>query len=83
MMKRYEERTGDRLTYSSISALTGISSETLQSIATRRDYNPTLSTIEALCRVLECGIDELVEIGDGNGHAETQARRKRRAGSAG
>jgi DNA-binding Xre family transcriptional regulator len=82
MMKLYEKKTGRRLTYGAISAVTGISPETLQSIATRRDYNPTLSTIETLCRTLECSIDQLVEVGVGNGHTQAQARRKRRTRAA-
>jgi len=66
MMDSYERSTGERLTYALIAERTGVSVETLQSIATRATYNTRLSTIVALCYLLKCEIGELVDIhGDG------------------
>lgn len=58
----YKTRTGVRLTYESLAQLTGISVNTLQSLASRSSYNTRLSTIESLCRALECEPGELLEL---------------------
>lgn len=58
----YRLRTGVRLTYEAISEQTGISVATLQSLAARPGYNTRLSTIEKLCRVLECPPGNLLEM---------------------
>lgn len=44
-LQAYEAKTGLRLTYKEVSTLTGISVDTLKSIATRDDYNATLKMI--------------------------------------
>ena len=72
-MEAYRRRHGVRLTYDSLSAKTGISVDTLQSLAARPGYNTTLSTVEKLCRALECSPGELLELstekrGPGNEH---------------
>jgi len=61
-MEGYRRRTGVRLTYDSLSATTGISVNTLQSLATRAGYNTRLNTIEKLCRALECSPGDLLEM---------------------
>lgn len=53
-MEAYRSRTGVRLTYEVLAEQTGLSLSTLQSIASRANYNPRLSTIEALCEALDC-----------------------------
>ena len=63
-METYRERQGIRLTYFSIAAKTGISVNTLQSLAARNGYNTRLSTIEKLCRLFECSPGELLVIED-------------------
>jgi DNA-binding Xre family transcriptional regulator len=63
-MDAYKVRTGIRLTYEAISAQTGISVPTLQSLAARPGYNTTLSTVEKLCRALKCAPAELLELKD-------------------
>lgn len=68
-MEAYRQRTGVRLTYAMLAKRTSISVETLQSIAVRPGYNTRLSTIEKLCRVLECTPGELLEMTKGKGAA--------------
>jgi DNA-binding Xre family transcriptional regulator len=63
-MEAYRARTGVRLTYETISEHTKISIATLQSLATRPDYNTRLSTIEKLCREFECSPGDLLELGE-------------------
>lgn len=66
-MEAYRRRTGVRLTYPLLSKRTAISVDTLQSIAARPGYNTRLSTIERLCRALECTPGELLEMTRGKG----------------
>ncbi len=64
-MESYRRRTGKRLTYAILSQRTSISVDTLQSLAARPGYNTRLSTIEKLCRVLECEPGDLLELSTG------------------
>jgi DNA-binding Xre family transcriptional regulator len=64
-MDAYRQRTGVKLTYAVLAKRTSISVETLQSIAARPGYNTRLSTIDKLCRVLECSPADLLELGKG------------------
>jgi DNA-binding Xre family transcriptional regulator len=61
-MEQYRETTGERLTYQILAKRTGISVNTLQSLASRADYNTTLATIEKLCIALRCNPGELLEL---------------------
>jgi DNA-binding Xre family transcriptional regulator len=63
-MEAYRQRTGVRLTYEIISEDTKISVATLQSLAARPGYNTRLSTIEKLCRRLECTPGDLLDLRD-------------------
>lgn len=63
-MEAYRLRTGVRLTYDIIAERTGISVATLQSLAARPGYNTRLSTVERLCRALECGPGDLLALHD-------------------
>lgn len=58
----YRRRTGVRLTYDSLARKTGLSIATLQSLAARPNYNTRLSTIEKICRALECAPGDLLEL---------------------
>jgi DNA-binding Xre family transcriptional regulator len=60
-MAKYSEISGQRLTYQDLAELTGISKATIEAIGSRPDYNTTLSTIDVLCKTLECSIHELIE----------------------
>jgi DNA-binding Xre family transcriptional regulator len=63
-MEAFRQRTGERLTYDIIADRTGIAVTTLQSLAARPGYNTRLSTIERLCRVLECSPGDLLDLRD-------------------
>ena len=53
-METYRRRTGERMTYQKLAERTGLARSTLESIATRRDYNAGLSTINKICKALGC-----------------------------
>lgn len=57
----YEARTGHRLTYEELASATRLSRATIESLATRPDYNATLKTIERLCLALGVTQAELLE----------------------
>ncbi|MBV8882781.1 MAG: helix-turn-helix domain-containing protein [Chroococcidiopsidaceae cyanobacterium CP_BM_RX_35] len=44
------------------SARTGLSKATLESLASRNSYNTRLSTIEKLCRALDCTPSDLLAL---------------------
>lgn len=48
----YESKTGLRLTYDALSVATGISTDSLKSIATRNNYNVSLKNISLICEFL-------------------------------
>ena len=58
----YEARTGERLTHEDLAARTGLSRATLDSLASRRDYNASLRAIARICRALRCTPGELLEL---------------------
>ncbi len=60
-VEAYRARTGVKLTYEQLSEITGLSAATLQSIASRHDYNPRLSTISILCDALDCDASVLLK----------------------
>ena len=51
-MQAYEAKTGLHLTYEELGQMTGISSDTLKSIATRPEYNATLKMISDIASAL-------------------------------
>ena len=61
-MEEYRRRTGERLTYEKLAERSGVGKATLESIASREGYNPTLETIEKVCRVLDCQPGSLLEL---------------------
>jgi DNA-binding Xre family transcriptional regulator len=70
-MENFRQRTGVRLTYDLLAEKTGISVDTLQSLATRASYNTRLTTIDKLCRALDCLPGDLCELTadlENNGH---------------
>jgi len=60
-MDSFEARTGERVTYAQVAEAAGLSEATIQSIATRPDYNATIRVLERLCIVLRCSPFELIE----------------------
>lgn len=63
-MEAYRHRSGERITYEQLAVVTGLSRATLESIATRPDYNASLRTIDKICRALDCAPCDLLEIRD-------------------
>jgi DNA-binding Xre family transcriptional regulator len=63
-MEASRRRTGERVTYAKLAALTGISQETLRSIGSRLDYRPSLGNVEKLCRALDVTPGVLLELID-------------------
>lgn len=66
-MEAYRKRTGKRLSYEELAKQTGLSRATLESIGSRDDYNPSLDTIERLCRTLGVELDGFLELVDNEG----------------
>ena len=61
-MEAHHRRTGERMTYERLSALTGLSRATLASLASRESYDTRLSTIAKLCHALGCMPGDLLEL---------------------
>ena len=59
-MESHRRRTGERMTYERLAQLTGLSRQTLESVASRPGYNSTLDTIAKLCRALDCQPGDLL-----------------------
>ena len=59
-MSDYRRRTGERMTYEILANKTGLSKATLESLASRGNYNTRLSTIEKLCTALGCTPGDLL-----------------------
>ncbi|KVU75282.1 hypothetical protein WL81_30650 [Burkholderia ubonensis] len=75
MMDRYAELTGERLTYSQLSQLVGVAPSTIESMASRRDYNPTLKTLERLCVALQCNPGDLLVLEIESSVEQTQSNK--------
>ena len=75
-MDLYRIRTGDRLSYLRLSEMSGVAEGTLNSIASRIDYNPNLSTIDKLCRALDVPIHKMLEIIDDPPASKTKPKSK-------
>lgn len=59
-MEAHRARTGEHLTYQMLAKRTGLSRATLESMATRKGYNASLSTIERICVALHCSPGDLL-----------------------
>ena len=60
MIRAYEQRTGQRLSYAQLAERSGVARATIESLASRSAYNATLATINKLCGALECDLTDLV-----------------------
>ena len=65
VMEAHRQRTGQRMTYERLARMTGLSRRTLESLASRPDYNTTLDTIAKLCRALNCTPGDLLHLKPG------------------
>lgn len=61
-MRAYRQRTGETLTYQKLASQTGLARWTLESIATRANYNASLRVIAKICGALGCTLDDLLEL---------------------
>ena len=61
-LEAYRQRTGQRLTYEQLAEQAGLSRQTVESLASRQDYNSTLTTVAKLCRVLGCELGDLLAL---------------------
>jgi DNA-binding Xre family transcriptional regulator len=73
-MEAYRLRTGQRLTYARLAEMSGVGEGTLNSIGSRLNYQANLATVEKICRALNLGPGELLELVD------DPPKRKRAAG---
>ena len=78
-MLAYGRRTGMKLTYEGLEAITGIPKGTLFSIASRPNYHPTVARIEVLCRALEVPLHDMLEMIDDPPKAKRTGKKKKRA----
>ena len=60
MIRAYEQRTGQKLSYAQLAERSGVARATIESLASRSAYNATLATIDKLCGALECHLADLV-----------------------
>ncbi|MCH8912899.1 MAG: helix-turn-helix transcriptional regulator [Planctomycetes bacterium] len=63
-MQKHRRRIKGEFTYDDLAALTGMAAGTLQSIATRWNYQPTLANVEKICRALDVPLHEMLEMVD-------------------
>jgi DNA-binding Xre family transcriptional regulator len=61
-MEDYKRRTGERMTYNLLAERTGLSRATIESLASRQNYNARLSSIEKICQALGCAPGALLEV---------------------
>jgi DNA-binding Xre family transcriptional regulator len=75
-MLAYRRQTGQRITYEDLAELTGLAASTIQSIATRQDYHPTLVNVEKLCIALCVPLHDMLEMIPGPPEPKRKAKRK-------
>lgn len=63
-MEAHRRRTGDRMTYRKLAALTGISESALRKIGGSLTHHTTLTNVEKLCRALDVSPGDLLELID-------------------
>lgn len=63
-MSEYTARTTERVTYADLTRKTGLSQTTLESIASRSNYDASLRTLGKLCRALGCQPEDLLALID-------------------
>lgn len=61
-LEAYHSRTGKRMTYEQLASAMGVSRSTVESIASRADYNATLATVGKICVALDCQPADLLEL---------------------
>ena len=61
-MEEYRRRTGERMTYSKLSALTGMAVSTLSKIGSEMGKHTTLANVEKICTALGVSTGDLLDI---------------------
>ncbi|MGH1470863.1 MAG: helix-turn-helix domain-containing protein [Cellvibrionaceae bacterium] len=56
-----KQETGERVTYEQLAKETGLSKATIESIASRSQYNASLKVIDILCQTLRTTPQDLLE----------------------
>jgi DNA-binding Xre family transcriptional regulator len=69
-MEEYRRRTGERMTYALLAKRTGLSRPTIESLASRHNYNTRLSTIEKVCVALDCQPADLLRLAPSDGERD-------------
>jgi DNA-binding Xre family transcriptional regulator len=77
-MLSYRRRTGRKITYDGLATMTGLSAGTLQSIATRETYHPTLANVEKLCLALDVPLHDMLEMIADPPRSKRAAKKKKR-----
>lgn len=60
-LRCYEAKTGIHMTYEVLAISTGISVDTIKSMATRDDYNSSLKNIALICEAIHCNPIEYLD----------------------
>ena len=63
-MDLYRLRTGKRITYAGLAKMSGVGEGTLNSIGSRLHYQANLATVEKICRALNLGPGDILELVD-------------------
>jgi DNA-binding Xre family transcriptional regulator len=64
-MTVYSQTAGKKLTYKALAEGSGLSLSTIESLASRPSYMPSLDVIDKLCRFLGCTVQDLLEYREG------------------
>ena len=59
-MRAYKRQRGEKMTYDTLAAATGIGTGTLRAIQNREDYNTTIDTLDKICRELKVTPGEII-----------------------
>ncbi len=72
----YQRRNHTRMTYPKLSKLTGIATQTLRSIGSRKGYNTSLANVEKICRALDVPLHDMLEMIDYPPASKTKPKSK-------
>ena len=81
MIRAYEQRSGQKLSYAQLADRSGLARATIESLASRSAYNTTLATIDKLCGALECNLTDLVHYESGVDQRSGRMKRATRSSS--
>ena len=79
MIRAYELRTGQKLSYAGLAERSGVARATVESLTSRSVYNTTLATIDKLCGALECSLTDLVQYEPTPDQSSSKKKRRKRS----